>query len=80
MMKDARMTVAQLVKGIVISWGSIYTILHEKVGLRKVYVRWVPHQLREEWKAARVNWCQTMLAKFDDGSSNVVREIISDET
>ena len=79
--EDARLTVLQLGKAIGISTGSIRTILHEKLGLRKVCARWVPHQLSEYQKATRVNWCRTTLARFEGGRSNAVWEILSgDET
>lgn len=34
--------------------------------VRKVSVIWVPFQLSEDWKAARVTWCLTILVKFND--------------
>lgn len=79
--EDARVTVAQLEVAIGISSGSIRTILHDKLHLRKVCARWVPHQLTEEQKAARVTWCRTMLERFDAGQSRGAWEILSgDET
>ena len=79
--EDGRMTVAQLEVAIGISSGSIRNILHNKLRLHKVCARWVPHQLTEEQKVARVTWCRTMLARFDGGRSRGAWEILSgDET
>lgn len=79
--EDARVTVAQLEVAVGISSGSVRSILHNKLQLHKVCARWVPHQLTESQKTARVEWCQNMLARFDGGRSRGVWELVSgDET
>ena len=79
--EDARVTVSQIQFEVGISSGSVVTILHEKLHLSKISARWVPHHLTQEQKEARVEWCRTMLRRFDNGRSNGVWEIISgDET
>ena len=61
--------------------GSVSTILHEKLGYRKVCARWVPHMLTEDQKRGRVDWCRQMLNRFNGGESQGVWEIVSgDET
>ncbi|CAH2000879.1 unnamed protein product [Acanthoscelides obtectus] len=45
----------------------------------KLVSRWMPHLLTEEQKAARVNWCQKMLDRFNSGNSKNVYSIVSDE-
>ncbi|CAH2000323.1 unnamed protein product [Acanthoscelides obtectus] len=35
----------------------------------KLVSRWIPHLLTEEQKAARVNWCQKTLDRFNSGNS-----------
>ncbi|CAH1999508.1 unnamed protein product [Acanthoscelides obtectus] len=52
-----------------ISKTSIPKILHEELGVRKLVSRWIPHLLTEEQKAARVNWCQKTLDRFNSGNS-----------
>ena len=37
------------------------TILHEYLQVKKLCARWVPHSLTDKRKAARVDWCHTML-------------------
>ncbi|CAH2006642.1 unnamed protein product [Acanthoscelides obtectus] len=39
--------------------------------------RWIPHLLTEEQKAARVNWCQNTLDRFNSGNSKNVYSIVS---
>ena len=46
--EDSRVTVAQLAHDLGTSSGSVSTILHEKLGYRKVCARWVPHMLTED--------------------------------
>ena len=78
---DARVTVAQLVQETNLSSGSVSTILHDKLGLRKISARWIPHLLSPEQKDARVKWCRQMLRRFNEGRSNEVTEIVTgDET
>ena len=48
-----------------ISSGSLTRILHDCLGVRKRCVRWVPHNLSEEQKRGRVDWCTHMLRQFD---------------
>ncbi|CAH2010783.1 unnamed protein product [Acanthoscelides obtectus] len=55
-----------------ISKTSIQKILHEDLGVRKLVSRWIPHLLTEQQKAARVNWGQKTLDRFNsDNSKNV---------
>ncbi|CAH1998175.1 unnamed protein product [Acanthoscelides obtectus] len=53
-------------------------ILHEELGVRKLVSRWIPHLLTEEQKAARVNWCQKTLDRFN--SKNVYSIVSGDES
>ncbi|CAH2002699.1 unnamed protein product [Acanthoscelides obtectus] len=64
-----------------ISKTSIQKILHEELGVRKLVSRWIPHLLTDEQKAARVNWCQKTLDRFNSGNSkNVYSFFIGDES
>jgi len=75
--EDGRVTVLQIAEEVGISSGSVSSILHKSLGLRKVSARWVPHMLMEEQKQKRVHWCHFMLEKFDGGRSNAVWDIVS---
>ncbi|CAH1999392.1 unnamed protein product [Acanthoscelides obtectus] len=52
-------------------------ILHEELGVRKLVSRCIPHLLTEEQKAARVNWCQKTLDRFNFGDSKNVYNIFN---
>ncbi|CAH1975214.1 unnamed protein product [Acanthoscelides obtectus] len=56
---------------------AIQKILYEELGVRKLVSRWIPHLLTEERKAARVNWCQKTLDRFNSGNSKNVYSIVS---
>ena len=64
-----------------ISSESLTRILHDCLGVRKLCVSLLPHNLNEEWKRGRVDWCIHMLRKFDGVRSPRVWVIVTgDET
>ena len=78
--KDPKMTYAEIQDIMKISSGSLTRILRDSLGVRKC-TRWVPHNLNEEQKRGRVDWCTHMLRKFDGGRSPHVWDIVTgDET
>ncbi|CAH1971889.1 unnamed protein product [Acanthoscelides obtectus] len=70
-----------LVKGLVRQsmWflHDVREFLNELFPNRKLGSRWIPHLLTEEQKAARVNWCQITLDRFNSGNSKNVYSIVS---
>ncbi|CAH1959536.1 unnamed protein product [Acanthoscelides obtectus] len=56
---------------------SIQKILHEELGVRKLVSRWTSHLLTEHQKAARANFCQKTLDRFNSGNSKNVYSIVS---
>ena len=79
--KDPKMTYAEIQDIMKISSGSLTRILHDSLGVRKCCTRWVPHNLSEEKKPDRVDWCTHRLRKFDGGRSPRVWDIVTgDET
>ena len=56
-MEDRRLTVKQMAANAGISVGSLDTILHDDLKMRKVSARWVPRMLTDENKASRVAVC-----------------------
>ncbi|CAH1981952.1 unnamed protein product [Acanthoscelides obtectus] len=77
--EDRHVTYREIEASLKISKTSIQKILHEELGVRKLVSRWIPHQLTEEQKAARVNWCQKTLDRFNSGNSKNVYSIVSGE-
>ncbi|CAH2017335.1 unnamed protein product [Acanthoscelides obtectus] len=75
--EDRRVTYREIEASLKISKTSIQKILHEELGVRKLVSRWIPHLLTEEQKAARVNWCQKTIDRFNSGNTKTVYSIVS---
>ena len=65
--KAQKMAHAEIQDTMKTSSGSLTRILHDCLGVRKRCALWVPHDLSEEQKRGRVDWCTYMLRKFDEG-------------
>ena len=79
--KDPKMAYTEIQDIMKISSGSLTRILHDCLGARKRYAFWVSHNLSEEQKRGRVDWCTHMLRKCDGGRSPRVWVIVAgDET
>ena len=61
--ENRRLTVKQIAANARIFVGSVDTILHDVLKLRKVSAKWVPRMLTDENKASRVAMYQTMLSR-----------------
>ncbi|CAH1954496.1 unnamed protein product, partial [Acanthoscelides obtectus] len=68
--EDRHVTYREIEASLKISKTSIQKILHEELGVRKLV-----SLLTEEQKAARVNWCQKTLDRFNSGNSKNVYSI-----
>ena len=75
--KDPKMAYTEIQDIMKISSGSLTRILHDCLGARKRYAFWVPHNLSEEQKRGRVDWCTHMLRKCDGGRSPRVWVIVA---
>ena len=62
-MEDRRLTVRQIAANAGVSVGSVDTILHDDLKMRKGSARWVPRMLIDENKASRVAVCQAMSSR-----------------
>ena len=62
-MEDRRLTVKQIAANAGKSVGSVDTILHDDLKMRKDSARWVPRMLADENKASHVAMCQAMLSR-----------------
>lgn len=79
--EDRHVTYQEIQTSLGIGGSQVHKILHEELWVRKLISRWVPHNLSEEQKAARVTWCKANLERFNGGASNHVFDIVSgDET
>ena len=74
--KDPKMAYAEIQDIMKISLGSLTCILHDCLGIRERAL-WVPHNLSEEQKRGRVDWCTHMLKKFDREMSPSIWDIVT---
>ena len=61
---DRRIQVEETGKALGISHSSISTILHDRLGMRKLTARWVPKSLSDEQMATRASVCSALLKRF----------------
>jgi hypothetical protein len=74
-----------LLKGLeeqfILSHGTIWDIVYERLGYRKVCIRWVPRQLTEDHKKNRTGASLTHLLRFNYHGEDFLGQIITgDET
>jgi histone-lysine N-methyltransferase SETMAR len=78
---DKKITCQQIRDLLGIGMSQVQTILHVHLKVRKLCTRWIPHDLTEDQKRLRVEWCRKMMKKFDGGQSLAVYNIVTgDET
>ncbi|KAG5319812.1 SETMR methyltransferase, partial [Pseudoatta argentina] len=63
--RDRHMTYREIQASLGIDMKAIHMILHDHLSVRKLYSRWIPHNLTETQKQARVTWSKEMLKKFN---------------
>ena len=61
---DRRIQVEEIEQALGISHGSVSTILHDRLGMRKLTARWVPRSLSDEQMATRASVCSALLKRF----------------
>ena len=78
---DRKVRVREIIWAIGISHGTVIIILDEKLALKKLSARWVPHSLTVEDKRNHVTYSMTGLALFRRNLSELWRRLITvDET
>ena len=79
--EDAHYTVQEIEELSGIHLLSVLKILRERLGLRKICARWVPHLLTDEQKQSRVRRASQVIEKYDKCDPRHLEEIGSgDET
>ena len=61
---DRRIKVEEIENALLISHGSFSTILHDRLGMRKLTAHWVPKSLSDEQMATRASVCSALLKRF----------------
>ena len=79
--EDPRYTVQEIEELSGIHSSSVLKILHERLGLRKIIARLVPHLLTDEQKQSRVRLASQVIEKYDKCDLRCLEEIVTgDET
>lgn len=68
---DRHVTYREIQASTGIDMKQIHEILHEHLAVKKLCARWIPHNLTEAQKKARVKWSKEMLKKFNRGASEI---------
>ena len=79
--EDACYAVQEIKELSGICLSSVLKILRERLGLRKICMRWVPHLLTDEQKQSRVRLASQVKEKYDKCDQRRLEEIVTgDET
>lgn len=79
--KDRRMTCEEIASEVGVSHSSVYRILTERLGMKKISARWVPHCLTKEQIEDRLRVAQNLLERYEkEGESFISRIVAIDET
>ena len=63
-----------------ISHGSVSTLLHIRLGMRKLTARWIPKSLSEKYMATRASVGSALLKHFRSKADFLLRLVTVDET
>ena len=77
---DRRIQVEEIAQALDISYGSVSTILHDRLGMRKLTARWVPKSLSDEQMATRASVCSALLKHFRSKDDFHLHLVTVDET
>ena len=77
---DRQIQVEEIAQAIGISHGSVSTILHNRLGMRKLTARWVPKFLSDEQTATRALVCRPLLKRFRSNDDFLLRLVTVNET
>ena len=77
---DRRIPVKEIAQALGISHGSVSTILHDHLGMRKLTALWVLISLSDEQMATRASVCSALLKRFRSKDYFLLRLVTVDET
>ena len=69
----------EIAQALGISHGSVLTILHDRLSMRKLTARWVPESLTDEQMTTRASVCGALLKRFRS-KDDFLRLVTVDET
>ena len=77
---DRRIQMEEIAQALGISHGSVSTILHDRLGMRKLTARWVPKSLSDEQMTTRASVCSALLKRFRSKDYFLLHLVTVDET
>ena len=77
---DRRIQMEEIAQALGISHGSVSTILHDRLGMRKLTARYVPKSLSDEQMATRASVCSALLKRFRSKDDFLLRLVTVDVT
>jgi hypothetical protein len=78
---DRRVSIAELEIRFNLSRGTIWNIVHERLGYRKVCFRWFRRQLSDEHKNTRMGSSLMLIQRYEEhGEAFLSRIVTGDET
>ena len=77
---DSRIQVEEIAQAIGIAHGSLSTILHDRLGMRKLTALWVHKSLSDKQMATRTSVCSALLKCFKSKDDYLLRLVTVDET
>ena len=77
---DRRIQVEEKAQALGISHGSVPTILHDHLGMRKLTARWVSKSLSDEQLATTASVCSALLKRFMSKDDFLLHLVTVDET
>ena len=77
---DLRIQVEEIAQALGISHGNVSTILHDRLGMRKLTALRVPKFLSGEQMATRASVCSALLKRFRSKDDFLLRLVSVDET
>lgn len=81
MLNDPKVKLRELAETTKMSYGSVFNIIHDILGMKKLCARWVPRLLTVDQKRIRVTTSQQNLAMFTRNPTEFLRRFITmDET
>ena len=78
---DRRIKVDEIANALHISYGSVSTTLHDRLGMHKLTARWVPKSLSDKQMATRASVYSTLLKWFRSKEDDFLSRLVTvDET
>ena len=78
---DRQIKLEEIANALQISHCSVSTILHDRLGMRKLTAHWVPKSLSVEQMATRASVCSTLLKRFRSKEDDFLSRLVTvDET